>query len=326
MPPANDAKAGRQFHSVRASFLSALVTRFEAADKRVNRLLDQTGISPAQLSDPYGTIPMAQFVGFLEGAAEVSDDPDFGARMGTEIKAGDMGPVGLLLSLSESVTSGMARLVRYANALQSGTDTQWIRSDDNWIFSYRLTDPSLWPRRQDAEFSLSSVVQVIRDNFRARWTPEEVHFEHAAPDDPQPMERLFRCPVRYAQPINRLIADQTLCAQIIRKEDDDLLTTLERHIQDIIGTTVAPPDIGTAARAVIEAHLGLAKLRLIGRGHHQSPIHPHLPDLLSHLIQGGRSEQDPSRDRGKDEPRRGRCVGAGHFDTRDKIVVAVRVS
>ena len=262
MPPATHATTGRQFHSVRASFLSALVTRFEATDKGASRLLSRTGISTAQLADPYSTIPMAQFVGFLEAAAEASDDPNFGARMGTEIKAGDMGPVGLLLSLSESITAGMARLVRYTNALQSGTDTQWIRSDDNWIFSYRLTDPTLWPRRQDAEFSLSSVVQVVRDNFRTRWTPEEVHFEHAAPDDPQPLEKLFRCPVRYAQPINRLIADKSVSGQIIRKEDHDLLTTLQRHIQDIIGTVVATPDIGTAARAVIEAHLGLTPITL----------------------------------------------------------------
>ena len=106
------------------------------------------------------------------------------------------------------------------------------------------------------------MVQVIRDNFRARWTPQEVHFEHAAPDDPQPLEKIFRCPVRYAQPINRLIADKADCAQIMRKEDRDLLATLQRHIQDIIGTTVATPDIATAARAVIEAHLGLTPITL----------------------------------------------------------------
>lgn len=262
MSPTTEATPGRPFYTVRASFLSALLTRFEATDRGATRLLDRTGISMAQLADPYGTIPMAQFVGFLEAAAQVTGDPGFGARMGTEIKAGDMGPVGLVLSLSESVAAGMARLVRYTNALQGGTDTQWIRFDDTWIFSYRLTDPTLWPRRQDAEFSLSSVVQVIRDNFRSRWTPQEVHFEHAAPEDPQPMERLFRCPVRYGQPINRLIADTAFCAQIVRKEDQDLLATLQRHIQDIIGTTVAAPDIVTAARAVIEAHLGLTPITL----------------------------------------------------------------
>lgn len=205
---------------------------------------------------------MAQFVGFLEAAARVTNDPGFGARMGTEIKASDMGPVGIMLSLSESVAAGMARLSKYTNAVQDGTDSQWVQSDDSWIFSYRLTDPALWPRRQDAELSLSSIVQVIRDNFRARWTPEEVHFEHAAPDDPQPLERLFRCPVRYAQPINRMIVDRDSCGQIVRKEDSDLLATLQRHIEDIIGATVATPDIGTAARAVIEANLGLTPITL----------------------------------------------------------------
>lgn len=252
----------RQFLSVRASLLSALVSRLETSDRNIHKLLGRRGLASAQQVDPYGTVPMAQFVGFLEEGAAVSGDVAFGARLGTAIKAADLGPVGIVLSLSSNIALGMERFCRFTNALQSGTESTWTRSEDRWIFSYRLSDPTLWPRRQDAEFSLTSMVQIIRDNFRTRWTPEEVHFEHSAPADPQPLERILRCPVRFDQPINRVIAAADSCEEAVRKEDFDLLAALQRHVQDIIGTAVGSPDIIAAARAVIEANLGLRPITL----------------------------------------------------------------
>ena len=262
MPPSARNPAQPQFLSVRASLLTALVDLFATSDRGIHRLLERSGLAGAQDVDPYATVPMAQFVGFLEEGAAVSGDGAFGARLGSSVRAADMGPVGIVLSLSENVAGGMARFARFTRALQSGTDAQWIRSEDRWIFSYRVSDPTLWPRRHDAEFSLSSVVQVIRDNFRARWSPEEVHFEHSAPPDTQPLEKIFRCPVRFDQPINRLIFAADICEEPVRKEDADLLAALQRHVQDIIGTAVETPDIIAAVRSVIEANLGLRAITL----------------------------------------------------------------
>lgn len=252
----------RQFLQVRASLLSALVARLETSDRTIHRLLDRSGLGAAQLVDPYGTVPMAQFVGFLEEGAKVTDDIAFGARLGTAIKAADMGPVGIVLSLSDCIAKGMERFVRFNRALQSGTEVQWVPSEDRRIFTYRLKDPTLWPRRQDAEFSVTSVVQVIRDNFRARWSPDEVHFEHAAPSDTYSLERILRCPVRFDQPINRLITSAAACDEPVRKEDPDLLDALQRHVRDIIDATAPAMDIIAAARAVIEANLGVRPITL----------------------------------------------------------------
>ncbi|WP_404944758.1 AraC family transcriptional regulator ligand-binding domain-containing protein [Sagittula sp. P11] len=72
-------------------------------------------------------------------------------------------------------------------------------------FADRIANGNTWPRRQDAEFFLSSLTQMIRDNFSSRFAPLEVHLEHPAPEDPQPLERMFRALVRYLKPINRLI-------------------------------------------------------------------------------------------------------------------------
>lgn len=264
--PLPTAPKGAAFASVRASFLAALIDRIEAQGRSAQPILNRVGISAAQLSDPYGAIPLPLFVTFLEEAAQMTRDPLLGAQIGAGLKPADMGPVGIILSLSGTIDAGMRRVALYANALQGGTQSQWLPDGDAMVFSYRIADQSIWPRRQDAEFTLSSVTQVIRDNFLSRFAPREVHLEHAPPVDPKPLERLFRAPIRYLQPTNRLIIARVDTARVLRQEDPGLIATLERHVRDLIGDTgsLAHPAAGTslAARAVIGATLGLSSVSL----------------------------------------------------------------
>lgn len=260
--PAPAAPPQASYYTVRASFLAALVARFESQGRSAQPLLNQIGISTAQLADSYGSIPLPQFVAFLESAAATVKDENLGARMGTTIKAGDMGPVGLALSLSRTISDGMDRMARFVNALQGGTESQWGRTDDTFIYSYRISQSGIWPRRQDAEFSISSLIQVIRDNFTGRFAPMEVHFEHAPPANPLELERMFRAPVRYLQPINRLLVDKDTALKPLRKEDPELISTLERHVQDTIGHTPLSATIRDATSTVIQTNLGLSAITL----------------------------------------------------------------
>jgi AraC-like DNA-binding protein/transposase len=145
----------------------------------------------------------------------------------------------------------------------------WKRWSDKDIFgrtlagfAYRIANGNIWPRRQDAEFSLASVTRVISDNFASQFTPLEVHFEHPAPEYPQPLERLFRAPVRYLQPINHLIIARPDALRLIRHEDQGLLATLERQVRDLIGEATPVLDTTSAARAVIDANLGISAITL----------------------------------------------------------------
>lgn len=252
----------RNFSAVRASFLSGVVDRIESKGNSAQPLLNRVGINPALLGDAYAEIPLAQFVGFLEEAAFAVEDLHLGAQIGTELTAGDMGPVGIILSLSASIHTGMERFVRYANVLQGETDIHWIDTGADLVFTYGLSDDAIWPRRQDAEFSLSVLTTVLRNNFSSRWSPKEVHFEHAAPSAPEDLQKIFRCPVKYAQPRNRIIAAKEDCVKQLRKEDKDLMAALERHVKDLIGAQIDYQNFRQAVIAVIDANIGLTPINL----------------------------------------------------------------
>jgi AraC-like DNA-binding protein len=185
-----------------------------------------------------------------------------GARIGAGLAAADMGPVGMILSLSASVERDMGRIARYADALQCGTRSQWVEDSDQFVFAYRIADRTIWPRRQDAEVTLTSVTQVIRDNFSPRFAPLEVYLEHPPPADPAPLERLFRAPVRYLQPITRLIDARADATRVMRQEGQGLIATLERHIRGVIGEATPLGNTSAATRAVIEAYLGISAITL----------------------------------------------------------------
>ncbi len=250
------------FSSIRASFLTAIIERLQKLDRSAPPLLNRVGISPQQLADPYGSVPLAQFVAFLEGASQAIEDTNLGARIGSGLSAGDMGPAGMVLSLSESVDKGLLRFARFTNAVQGGTDASWTSDGDRSVFSYRLTDEAIWPRRQDAEFSLVSLTQVLRDNFNRNLVPAEVHFEHSGTEDDAFLRRFFKCPITYLQPINRMVLSTDDCQRVLRREDRALLSMLERHILDTIGPEALGTSTQEAARRLIEASLGLAPVTL----------------------------------------------------------------
>ncbi|KIC39080.1 hypothetical protein RA27_17530 [Ruegeria sp. ANG-R] len=242
--------------------MSAVARELGRTGTRPEPLLAQAGINSGQLSDPYGEIPLLQFVRFLETSAHLTSDPHIGAGIGTRLSVGDLGPVGIALSLSQSIDVGISRFSRFSNALQGGTESQWVEDGGMCVFTYRVSDPKIWPRKQDSEFSLASLVHIVRSSFWSRWSPDEVHFEHEAPHDVRPLQALFGCKIRFAQPINRFLVEKERCLATARTEDPAHLMALERHITEIMGSTLHCSTLSASVSALIDASLGLSPVTL----------------------------------------------------------------
>jgi AraC-like DNA-binding protein len=246
-----------RYASIRSTLLGAILDRIIARGFSITPLLSKHGISLDILKDPYSQLSMNEYVAFLESAAEFSGDEHIGARIGADMRAGDLGPTGILLSLSRSIYVGLERLSRSAQALQTDTETSIYDDEDEVSWSYRLLDSRIENRRQDAEFSICAVVQVIRNNFTQRWTPLEVHFEHEPPQDTRFLEKFFRCPVIYGQATNRVILERAPLLALYRAEDDALIMALERHISDLIAATPNQSTLSGAVVGIVSSSLGL---------------------------------------------------------------------
>src|SRR6218665_1270664 len=155
--------------SIRASVLKPLVNFVDEKTGKAEILLAEHGLLRSQMEDLYATVPMARYIAFFEAAANVVRDPFLGARLGQAITPGDLGPIGMLFSLSPTIRAAFERISKYVNALQGGTLSGLFEEKGDVIWTYRLQDPALWPRRQDAEFSMAVSCQLVRACFGKGW-------------------------------------------------------------------------------------------------------------------------------------------------------------
>jgi AraC-like DNA-binding protein len=206
------------------------------------------------VADDYNPIHLGTYLAFFEVAASLGRDPWLGARLGLEIKPGDLGPIGVLFLQSASIWRGLQRLNRLTVSLQSRTEIGLRRADGLAFVEYRVLGIAETLSYQDAAFSLGAICQLIRLGFQSDWAPEEVHLTQPLAD-PEPLERLFGCPVSGARAANRIICDLRTVERIMRTEDSDLITVILRHLgQNMMVATSIP--LAARVRALLADRLG----------------------------------------------------------------------
>lgn len=218
--------------------------------------MGRIGIDPNIASDPYALIPLAQYVEHFERAAAVLANPNLGLQVAMRLRPADLGPVGVLFSISPSIRTGLARLAEDGAILQDGTHCSLFEVGGDLVWTYRLSDSTIWPRRQDAEFSLAAVCQLIRQSFSPTWHPIEVHLEHGEVKEPSMLQKLFRAPVLFHQSANRLIMSRDEAMIRHRPEDAGLVAILARHIADLGAQHRHAPTLVDRVRRIVSLTLG----------------------------------------------------------------------
>lgn len=246
----------RNVSFIRVAAITPLIQQFDKRQEKARFLLARHGIRQSLLDDPYAVIPLQRFVAFFEDAAEALDDGLFGAKLGAVFKPTDIGPMGMLFSLSPTIRDAFERIARFVNSLQNATNSNLVQEGDSFVWSYRIADQTIWPRRQDAEYSLAASCQLVRANFKASWKPREIHFEHEKPEEEAILRRIFRAPVLFKQSSNRIIMSAEDATRVYRSENKELAMILERHIADLIGEIDVGPSMTAKVLSLIEHYVG----------------------------------------------------------------------
>jgi AraC-like DNA-binding protein len=239
----------------RVSSLLPVVQELDRRNRDVGSLLTQHLMTRDQLANPYSEIPLARYIAFLESCATVAASETFGAEVGTSFRSVNLGPVGLLVGASATLRRGLECLVRTLAIWQDGTSIGLHSEDKTLVWTYRIEDPLIWPRRQDSEFTLAATIAIAREAFGASGRPLEAHLENAPPADPDVLTRLLGVRPFYGQPSNRLIFDLKEADRPHRREDPEMMAMLGRHLDDLHHRSNKDGLLGQV-RALIGLHLG----------------------------------------------------------------------
>lgn len=251
----DEARPWRRVPLVRVSSLIPVIRALDRRGVLADALLSRHLMNRGQLDNPYAEVPLARYVAFLEAAAEAAEDPGFGAATGTDFRPVTLGPVGLYFGASATLRRGLERLVQSLTIWQDGTSIGLHDEDGALVWTYRIEDPLIWPRRQDNEYTLAATITIAREAFGSAVRLIEAHAQHPEPEDPTPLTRILGLKPHFGQPSNRLIFDLRGADRVQRTEDPEMMAMLGRHLDDL---RQPDGDAGLLAqvRALIGLHLG----------------------------------------------------------------------
>jgi len=199
------------------------------------------------------TLPLRDFVELMQQAAAQRREPGFGWRAGLCFDPANLGPVGAAMLHAPRLGSALV-LLRDALALvQSDTLLAFTVEGEVVQLDYRILDPTIWPRDQDAEFTLAILGSLVADVAGRHWQPLAVEFEHR-PEAANPGGLAVRH--RYGCPTNRLVFPASLLDRPMPAADRQRFRALAERLPRAASTLARTAPAGVQVRRVVCAMFG----------------------------------------------------------------------
>lgn len=169
-----------------------------------DRVLGEAGVDHRLLENPKATLSLNQYVAMMENAARRTDNEEFGLWFGQQFRPEDLGLIGQLALTAPNIATGIAAFARNFVLHQQNTETRLVREGALSRLEYRIVDPAIWMRRQDAELTMGMFANLLRRALGAQAVFEEIWFEHPGAGRAPAHEGAFGAPVFFSAPSNAI--------------------------------------------------------------------------------------------------------------------------
>jgi AraC-like DNA-binding protein len=189
---------------IAAQFLRHVANCLELTGRSAGGLLAELGLDRDAIEGADTVIPLAQFLVFFERAAVLARNPSFGLHAGRLVGSDSIGPLSFLFLSAPDLGTAFASFTRYLDTMQQASRNRFVIERDHAAFEYRVTDPLLPLRRQDAEYSISAMFSLARQYTAGAIELSEVRFEHPRAGAYGLYRDYFGCDVFFEQDTNLL--------------------------------------------------------------------------------------------------------------------------
>ncbi len=169
-----------------------------------DRVLGEAGFDMRDLENPRAIVPLSRYVAMMENAARRSGNMHFGLWFGQQFQPEQLGLIGQLALAAPDIGTGLAAFAANFVLHQQNTETRLVRDGILLRLEYRIIDPEIWSRRQDAELTIGMFANLLRRTLGPRVEFEEVWFEHPAPEQAHAHRSAFGAPAYFSAPTNAI--------------------------------------------------------------------------------------------------------------------------
>jgi AraC-like DNA-binding protein len=173
-------------------------------------LFAAAGIDMATIADANSRYPVTQTQKLWKLAVEKTRDPSFGLKTAELFQPAAMRGLGLAWLASDSLRDALNRLVRFSRFLSTGS-VVWLEEIDERV-DLVITGPEKFPGFAFAaiDLGMAAFLRMCQITVGQPIHPVLVTLQRARPEDTEPFERVFRSPIEYEAPANRLCFDKAI--------------------------------------------------------------------------------------------------------------------
>jgi AraC-like DNA-binding protein len=204
-----------------------------------DQIYRKAGFDASILKTPGARIPVDQFSAVWDAFEEVNPDADLGLHLG-ETTFNFPGHILFLLMLNApTIKDAMDKFCGYFNLLTDFTSPCFSIHDGFAILSIRFHATEFQPSRHANECILAAYASVLNRISENRVRFESIYFVHSRPENISEHNRIFRAPIFFDQPENKLVFKNKYLDLPVLLSNEEVLNNLEflaRKLQERIYT------------------------------------------------------------------------------------------
>jgi len=190
-------------------FTRGLLHHIAGSDATRRELLERTDLDT--LDGPFSD-GAARLVWQVASEIVPAEDDALGLQLAASATMEEVGVLGYLARASATFGEACTRAVQFERLLKGGTDV-YVETDS--VGAHIVDSPSpgraQWPRH------LAEAIMALWWLWPQRWSgvsaaPMVVRFQHARPVNTRAHDRLFGCPLEFAQPRNEVVVSSAVWA------------------------------------------------------------------------------------------------------------------
>jgi len=192
--------AHRECGFTRASSLGPIAGFVREQGGSIARVFRQADLPLQIIEAPETLVPLKEQFRLLHRAARETGDPEFGARLGQNVRVQNLGAFGSWVSAAHDLDGALARSGQGLNAmLQSSTMLKLERFGPTARWSVELLEPASEGRYQHELLALCYMLDILRFYAGQQWSPDIVLTAGPKGAHKGVLERLYKAVVLSGQ-------------------------------------------------------------------------------------------------------------------------------
>ncbi|ADJ61540.1 AraC family transcriptional regulator [Herbaspirillum seropedicae] len=200
VPPASDRQS-----CILSAAATGLLEFIQSEGGDPERILGAAGADCNAIEQPTARLSLDIYCNAMEQAARQTQNEHFGLRFGQQFMPAGLGMLGYLGLTSPTVGEALRNMGAMFHHHQQRSHLGLTQADGLAYVEYRITDPLITQRRQDAELSIGMFFNVLRQALGQQWSPLEIRFEHGALHGKEEHEHIFGAPIQFSQGTNAIV-------------------------------------------------------------------------------------------------------------------------